>query len=134
MKKHKSFFIFLIIVLVTLASLTGCTSGSYMTMMSRELHTANSWQMSYGSFSGTKSTTIPVKSGNLMILHIQVTTKEGNLKVNVLNQAGNLVYQVDTPKKSIRQVLTVTQNATYTLQISGKHKGGFKISWDILRS
>lgn len=130
-RKTKIFFTIILFTMVL--SLVGCSEG-YSSVMSREVHTENSWQMSYASFSGTKDTTINMKKGDILELYINVTTKEGNLEVSALNKKGEVLYKVDTPKGEIKQPLIVTEDTTYTVQVKGKHKGGFKIGWDIIHT
>jgi hypothetical protein len=129
MLKFKSIIALPMIILITTLFLGGCSG--YTSMMSREIQIGNSWEMSYASFSGTKSIPIRLEKGKPIYLTIDMTTKEGKLEVSFLDNKDKVLYKVDTPKEQVNKLIEIHKDGTYQIQVKGEHKGGFKINWAV---
>lgn len=124
------------ILMITLTTLffTGCSGGKYNSIMSVENNTNNSIEMSYSSFDGYKYKKFKLKQGDELNLNVEVTTEEGTLIISLADKNNNELFKVENPIKSITETIKIEKDSTYTLKIEGKHKGSYKITWNIKHS
>lgn len=106
-------------------------SGNFNITRSIALNTKNSMRMYYHSFSGNKYTLLNLKKGDKLILHISVTTKQGDLKVSLDDGNNKELFSTENPKKTVTKTININENENYKLQVSGKHKGSFYIKWNV---
>lgn len=130
LKKFKSKVMILINTLMILF-LVGCSGGSYKSINSIESNTNNSMEMSYSSFDGHKFNSIKLRQGDELNLNIEVITKEGTLKITLVDKNDNELFKVENPKEPINKTIKIEKDSTYKIKVEGKHKGSYKISWDI---
>lgn len=120
-----------IIILLLTIFLIGCSGSGNLSIMSVQKSTSNSMNMSYASFNGKKSTSLTLKNGDKLVLNVTITTKAGNLKVTVTDEANKELYNIENPKKTVTKTIDISKYGTYKIQVEGKHSGSFNISWDI---
>lgn len=133
LKKFKSKAMILINTLIILF-LVGCSGGSYKCVNSIENNTNNSMEMSYSSFDGHKFNSIKLKKGDELNLNIEVITEEGTLKITLVDKNDNELFKVENPKESINKTIKIEKDSTYKVKVEGKHKGSYKITWDVKHS
>lgn len=133
LKKFKSKIIILINSLMILF-LVGCSGGSYKSTNSIENNTNNSMEMSYSSFEGHKFNSFKLKEGDELNLNIEVITKEGTLKISLVDKNDNELFKIENPKESVKKVIKIEKDSTYKLKVEGKHKGSYKITWNVKHS
>lgn len=75
-----------------------------------------------------------VKKDDELNLNINVTTEEGNLKIALLDENNNELFIEGNPKEQVTKTIKINKDAAYRLKIDGKHKGSYKIAWDIKES
>lgn len=130
-KNLKTKITILMIVLLVTLSLFGCSGGSYKAKCSNEDNTNNSMKMSYSDFQGYKFTSIKLKNGDELNLNINVTTEKGNLKITLIDENDNELFKVENPKEKVIKTIKINKDATYRIKVEGKHKGSYKITWNI---
>lgn len=131
--KLKNKMIVLISELIILF-LVGCSGGSYKSTNSIENNTKNSMEMSYSSFDGHKFNSIKLKEGDQLNLNIEIVTKEGDLKITLVDKNDNELFKIENPKELIRKTIKIEKDSTYKLKVEGKHKGSYKITWNVKHS
>ncbi|EJO5349166.1 hypothetical protein NRP93_003324 [Clostridium botulinum] len=119
------------ITLLITVILVGCSGGSYKTIKSKENNTQNSMEMSYSEFKGYKFTSIKLKKGDRLNLNIDVNTEEGNLEILLLDENDKALFKVKNPEKPVNKTININKDSTYKIKVDGKHKGSYKITWDI---
>lgn len=128
---HKRLLVVIAIVACMSASLVGCSGGSYTSVMSNEINTKNRMEMTYSKFNGNKFTVIDLKEGEEITFQIEVTTKEGNLKVFLIDKDDNKLFELENPKEAITKTVKINKSGKYKIKIEGKHSGSCKINWTI---
>ncbi|MBM7872156.1 major membrane immunogen (membrane-anchored lipoprotein) [Clostridium pascui] len=132
-KKFKSKIMILINALIILF-LVGCSGGSYKSTNSIENNTKNSMEMSYSSFDGHKFNSIKLKEGDELNLNIEIVTKEGTLKITLVDKNDNELFKIENPNELISKKIKIEKDSTYKLKVEGKHKGSYKITWNVKHS
>lgn len=125
----------IVVILIVLISLCfiGCSGGSYAnTVCTKDEIGKDYMEMSYHYFTGYKYDEIKLKDGDTLKLKINVKTKSGNLKVLVKDPKNKSIYSTDTPEKIVRENIQIKEDGKYKIYVQGKHKGSFKISWNIV--
>jgi major membrane immunogen (membrane-anchored lipoprotein) len=121
-------------MIVLVVFLVGCSGGSYRTIMSMENTTANSTEMSYSSFKGSKFISQRLKSGDELSLNVEVVTKEGSLTITLTDENNKELFKTENPKESIKEKIKIDKDSTYKIKVEGNHKGSYKITWDVTSS
>lgn len=127
-------FLILLIALLMTLSLAGCSGGSYKTKICTEQNTNNSMQATYSDFEGYKFTSIKLKNGDELNLNVNVTTKEGNLKIILIDENGNELFKTENPKEQVAQTIKINKDGTYKIKVQGKHQGSYNIAWNVKKS
>lgn len=115
---------------MSLCTLIGlCSCNSNVTIKCLEYSTSTSFSAQYELFSGKKNYTIQVKEGEKKEVKVEVTTKEGILKLEVGRKDYDLNYQGNL-QEDMSFVLNLNESGKYYVTIAGnKHKGSYKFSW-----
>lgn len=121
-------------MIVLVIFLVGCSGGGYRTIMSMENNSANSTEMSYSSFKGSKFTSLKLKSGDELNLNVEVVTKEGNLAITLIDENNKELFKTENPKEPIKEKIKIDKDSTYKIKVEGNHKGSYKITWDVTSS
>lgn len=132
-KKNKNKMMILVNALVILF-LIGCSGGSYKSINSIENNTNNSMESSYSSFNGHKFSSFKLEKGDELNLNIEVITKEGTLKITLIDKNDNELFKVENPKELITKTIKIEKDDTYKVKVEGEHKGSYKIAWDVKHS
>ncbi|HHV10343.1 MAG TPA: hypothetical protein GXX75_08720 [Clostridiales bacterium] len=120
----------LLLVIITVLGLSGCTKSSSVEIGSLENNTNARTSMSYTLFTGTKTREITVEKDKPIDVAVDIETKSGSLDLSITNEAGEYSYEGhDLETNSF--VVTLSDAGNYTVQIiTKKHKGGFTITWE----
>ena len=118
------------IIYLSLCTLIGlCSCNSNVTIKCVEYSTSTSFSAQYELFSGKKNYTIQVKEGEKKEVKVEITTKEGILKLEVGRKGYDLNYQGNL-QEDMSFVLNLNESGKYYVTIAGnKHKGSYKFSW-----
>ncbi|MDF2988179.1 MAG: hypothetical protein K0R50_3689 [Eubacterium sp.] len=123
-------FKILIICIITIVILSGCTYGSFTSVGSIEVNTFSKMSMSYQKFNGYKSTDIHVDEGETVEINADIVTEKGKIGMTIEDEDDKKVYEgTDIPTSNFK--VTLDKAGDYKVTVTGdKHKGSYKISWD----
>ena len=119
----------LLIIVLTIILLSGCTYGSYSSTRAVEISTSSQMSMSYEKFNGYKATSIKVKEGNPVDVNVDIVSNTGKLDMSITDEKDHSVYEgKDIPTSSFS--VSLDKPGDYKLIVSGeKHSGSYKITW-----
>lgn len=117
---------------LTVFSIISCSGGNYTTIKSKENSTTTSTEMSYSSFKGKKYKSLNLKASDKIKLDIDVKTKEGDLKVALVDDDSNELFSIENPTNHITENITIPKTGAYYIEISGNHSGSYEVNWDII--
>ncbi|AEY66436.1 hypothetical protein [Clostridium sp. BNL1100] len=119
----------LLIIVLTIILLSGCTYGSYSSTRAVEISTSSQMSMSYEKFNGYKATSIKVKEGNPVDVNVDIVSNTGKLDMSITDEKDHSVYEgKDIPTSSFS--VSLDKPGDYKLKVSGeKHSGSYKITW-----
>ena len=125
----KNKILILITCVLIFAVLSGCTTGSYLTVGSIQKNTSSSMSMSYYKFDGHKSTKIHVKEGEVIEVNVDIVTTKGKIDLSIVDEKEQSVYQgTDIPTSTF--IVSLDKAGDYELTVNAEnHKGSYKISW-----
>lgn len=126
----------LITTLIFALCLNGYNSGgTYTTKNMTSEDCSNSYmKMIYKSFDGYKYKKININKGEKLKLNIDVTTKDGELEVLVLNENNDEIYSTTNPKKEINKEIKIDKDGKYTIKIDGdEHSGSYDVEWKLIK-
>ena len=122
----------LLIALMVLIVLTGCTCGSFTVLKSSELNTPTMMSMSYEKFNGFKQRQIKVLEDETLVISVNIVTEAGSIDAYVAkdNDTSNSTYEGnDIPTSSF--IVTLTEPGKYTIRVDAEnHTGSYSFSWD----
>ncbi|MGZ9584707.1 hypothetical protein [Paenibacillus marinisediminis] len=115
--------------LLLMVSLAGCTSDGYTTIGSIGNNTNTMMSMSYKFFDGHKGKTITVKGPTEV--SVEVESIKGKLNISIEDENGEYAYQgTDIPTSAFQ--VQLDQQGKYKLSIDAEdHEGSYHISWKI---
>jgi hypothetical protein len=123
----KGKFGLLLFPLILTLNLVGCSGGSYSITTGEMESRNNNMSGEYNSFSGHYYKNVVIDDGETLTLHFLSETKKGELVAKVIDSDGNTI-------KTLKPGDTVEleKPGKFKFQIEGeKHKGNFKLSWEI---
>ena len=124
--------LYLLITLILLAVLTGCTCGSFTILNGSELNTSTKMSMSYEKFNGFKQRNIEVREDETLVISVNIVTEAGSIDAYVAkdNDTTNSTYTgKDIPTSSF--TVTITKPGKYTIRVDAQnHTGSYSFSWD----
>lgn len=116
--------------ILAIIMITGCTTGSFVTIGSIENNSSSKISMSYQKFDGYKSTKIHVNDGDQMEVSVDIVTEKGKLDLKITDENDKTAYEGnDIPTSNFKVTLDKAGDYTITLN-ADNHKGSYKISWD----
>ncbi|XMB67259.1 hypothetical protein RI065_01690 [Mycoplasmatota bacterium zrk1] len=117
-----------IILMVILLLLTGCSGGSYKITMGEIDFTKDGVSGGYKEFNGYQFTSIKLEEGDTISFNLEVTTEEGNFTVKILDSEGDIILSINSDEHS--KDLLIEHTGTYRIQVEGdKHEGEFDLVW-----
>lgn len=119
-----------ILSIIMLLLATGCTSGSGYTVLGYENNSANSMQMSYEKFSGTRTATVKVDEDHIIMVRVNLVTESGSISLWITDEDGNEIYQGIELTDSTMFTVNLKEAGTYKIKVEGKdHNGSYRINW-----
>lgn len=121
----------LLILVVLLTMLSGCTMGSGTVKNASELNTPTKMSMLYDKFNGYKETQIEVKENEPLIVAISVVTESGSIDAYIAkdNDTDNCDYKGHDIQTSSFAV-TLSERGSYTIRVDAEnHTGSYSFSW-----
>ena len=120
----------LLLSMIILIGLTGCSKNSEITLGSFERNTSTKMTMSHQWFSGSKEREITVEAGETLEVLVDIKTESGTLDAYIINEDGEYNYEghdVQTDSFTV----TLSEEGTYTIRVEAKkHKGSFSFTWE----
>lgn len=119
----------LVLCMMMVFQLVGCTSGSYSVLLANEKNTSNSISMKYSKFNGYKQTTLTLKENETVDVSVDIVTSEGHLDLSIIDENEQSAYQgTDIPTSSFK--VTLDKAGKYKIKVSAdNHSGSYAISW-----
>ena len=125
--KKKGLLIFLLIVIVSTLTFTGCTRALMWSSNSGKDHI----EAKYKKFTGTEKKGIRLKEGDTLVIDYQSEVTEGTLTLTLTDPEGNEVLSLTADTEGTES-LGAEESGKYTLNIRGDKTGGsFTINWNI---
>jgi len=121
----------IVLIMVIMMVLTGCTKSSYILISGEENDSSTQISMTYKEFSGYKEAQIKVKDGEEIKVSVRVVTYGGSIDAYIAkdNDVSKAVYEGNNIKTSSFTV-TLKEAGTYTIRIDGdKHSGSYLFYW-----
>jgi hypothetical protein len=125
----KNNFIVLVVGILLVAVLSGCTYGSGISRNSKEFNTSTTMSMKYDKFDGHKSTSVKVKEGEAIDINVDIVTVSGKISLSIIDENGKSFYKgTDIPTSTF--VVSIDKKGKYNIKVSSEnHEGSYKISW-----
>lgn len=121
----------LLVLLVLITILGGCTRGSGTVTNASELHTSTKMSMLYDKFNGYKEAQIKVKEGESVVVTVNFVTESGSIDAYIAknNDTDNSSYEGHDISTSSFTV-TLSEQRNYTIRVDAKdHTGSYSFSW-----
>lgn len=125
--------VLIISLFLMVTALVNCSGGKYSVIESKEKVTITSTEMTYSSFKGRKYKTVKLKAFDKLKLDIDVITKEGTLKIALVDDEGNELFSVETPNDHVTENIIIPKQGVYYIEVSGEHSGSYEINWDVIQ-
>ncbi len=119
----------LLISILLVASLIGCTTGSYTATLATEKNTSTSMAMTYAKMNGHKTASLSIEDNEILEVDVDVVSKDGQLDLSIVNEQDESFYQgTDMPTSSF--TVTLDKKGKYKITVNAKdHKGSYNITW-----
>jgi hypothetical protein len=125
----RNLIISLVVVILTMAVLTGCDSN--MSLLYVGSDTGDKISGSYKLFTGTKSKTINAEKGETIVIDYSSEVKSGELALKVLDPDKEIALELETNKAGTEEI-NAEKDGKYRLIITGnKTNGSFNVKWDV---
>jgi hypothetical protein len=121
----------LLITLILVAILSGCSKGSGTVKNASELNTPTKISMIYEEFNGYKEKQIRVKENEPIIVAVNIVTESGSIDAYIAkyNDTDNCSYEGHDIETSSFSVI-LSEQGDYTVRVDAKkHTGSYSFSW-----
>ena len=124
----KKKFVILVILLIFILLLNGCSGGRHIFVFGGIQPGENSLNGEYRRFYGHYFKRVQFNENDIVKFNFNQDTKRGNIEASLINSDGEEIDFIKDEKD-----FQIEENDNYKIQVNGSgHRGSFKLEWQVL--